>query len=525
MGIKGIVRVAVATAVLSSAFAIAPARAADPPFAECLGPDVTSVTVGAVECQRIRSSALGAEAPFSYYVPPACDPTLEPAPRCPTLYLTHGTGGSYRSGLGAKGAAGVPAIVKALTFRPPADPATHDEPWTLTPEDWVPATPLPFVLVAAHNRTLPGGYGPAGNMEGLWSDWNPRYAQGGDQELYATPPPRFETFFTQELLPFVERTLGVGSGRGYRATFGHSQGGFGALKFPLVRPDLFAVAGSSSGGSLPFGKFVRLPGGAVGIQPPAPVPHVPLPGVTPRLDYPPESGYLVIPSLMPAYGDPVADASYYQGEFPSAITENGRAFKDGQQAVAFRMTVGDAIPRRAEDITEGPQGYAASQGYEILTHAATREMARALDLDELDYTLQIRPGIHNGPYNAPYYRTMLEFAWDHMLHPDGSGHVVNRPDRFDFRTTKRSFTVWGWHFAVDRDANEFLNLTDVSCSSLTLRGTGVVTVKVPGFCHTGLDGDPTFTVDLGPGQVTDEPHHVGAHGLYGRTVTVPLTRR
>ena len=497
------------------------AARADAAFEECLAPDVTAVTVGAVECQRVASLHLGADVPFSYFVPAACDPLADPEVRCPVIFLLHGTGGSYRSMLGAKGGTSS-AWAKAETHRPPRNPLTDAEPWTLQPDGWVPAEPLPFVLVAPHNRTVPGGHGPAADMDGLWSDWNPRYAAGGDSPQYATPPPRFESHLIEELIPFIEARLPVGTSRGWRATVGHSQGGFGALKFPLQHPDMFAAVGSLSGGSLPFGRFARLPDLGLGIQPPVPVPYTRLPGITPLFDYPPETNYLVVPSLMPGYGDPVADHVYYQAEFPSGIASNGRAWDDGEQAIAFRLTVGDAIPRRLEDITDNPQGYAASQGYEILTNVATREMARALDVEGLGYEMLVRPGLHGAPYQAPYYRLMLEFLWRSVKHPDGSGVEVVTPDTFDFRTIRRSFTVWGWTFTVEREPVEFLNLTDVSCTGLTLRGTGIVHVTVPEACGTGLDGERTFVVDLGPAQAADEPPLIGPYPIYGRTVHVAL---
>ncbi len=136
---------------------------------------------------------------------------------------------------------------------------------------------------------------------------------------------------------------------------------------------------------------------------------------------------------MPGYGDPVADGVNYEAEFPSGIAGNGRAWQDGRQAIAFRLTVGDAIPRRLEDITDNPQGYASSQGYEILTNVATREMKRALDLEGLDSGFLQKPGLHGGSYQTPYYRLMLELPSGGALkkHPDGSGDEVSAPDTFN----------------------------------------------------------------------------------------------
>ncbi len=485
-------------------------------FPECAPPTASTYVVGALACQLVDSAHLGAQSPFGYYVPPSCVPTAEdPDRRCPVVVFFHGTGGSYAGLLGQ-------TFVKALTHRPPKNPLTAASPWTMQPDTWIPAEELPMILVAPHNRTLQGGFGPAPGMDGLWSDWNPRYAKGGDSPQYATPPPRFESFIIEELLPFLESFLPVGASRGWRGTVGHSQGGFGALKIPLQHPDTFAAAGSMSGGSLPFGRFVNVPNLGIGLQPPAPVPLLRLPGITPLFDYPPETNYLVIPSLMPGYGDPVADGVNYEAEFPSGIAGNGRAWQDGRQAIAFRLTVGDAIPRRLEDITDNPQGYASSQGYEILTNVATREMKRALDLEGLDSEFLQKPGLHGGFYQTPYYRLMLEFLWRNLKHPDGSSDEVSAPDTFDFKSIRREFDVWGWSFTVEREPLEFLNLTDVSCDGLTLRGTGVVHVTVPAACGTGVSGAPTFTVDLGPAQATDEPLFVGALPIYGKTVTVAL---
>jgi hypothetical protein len=72
---------------------------------------------------------------------------------------------------------------------------------------------------------------------------------------------------------------------------------------------------------------------------------------------------------------------------------------------------------------------------------------------------------------------------------------------------------------------EFLFLTDVTCDSITLRGSGVVTVTVPAACRTGANGERVFTVDLGPSQPVDDPGGLSSMGDYGRVITVPLCRR
>lgn len=54
----------------------------------------------------------------------------------------------------------------------------------------------------------------------------------------------YETFFLEEFLPVTGMRL---RSNGKRAVAGLSMGGYGALKFALKRPDLFAFAASSSG--------------------------------------------------------------------------------------------------------------------------------------------------------------------------------------------------------------------------------------------------------------------------------------
>jgi putative tributyrin esterase len=58
---------------------------------------------------------------------------------------------------------------------------------------------------------------------------------------------RFEDYMVGEVLPEVERALGVVVNRSRRAIAGLSMGGFGALALALRHPGLFCAAGSLSG--------------------------------------------------------------------------------------------------------------------------------------------------------------------------------------------------------------------------------------------------------------------------------------
>jgi Enterochelin esterase and related enzymes len=53
---------------------------------------------------------------------------------------------------------------------------------------------------------------------------------------------RYEDFFFQELMPFVEKKYRIKSEKRYRAIAGLSMGGFGSFLYALHRPDLFSSA-------------------------------------------------------------------------------------------------------------------------------------------------------------------------------------------------------------------------------------------------------------------------------------------
>jgi S-formylglutathione hydrolase FrmB len=61
------------------------------------------------------------------------------------------------------------------------------------------------------------------------------------------PTDKYESYFLRELIPDVEKRFRVSTKRGRRAIAGLSMGGYGALKFGVKYPEMFAFAGSMSG--------------------------------------------------------------------------------------------------------------------------------------------------------------------------------------------------------------------------------------------------------------------------------------
>ena len=379
-----------------------------------------------------------------------------------------------------------------------------------------------MILVAPNGATVPGGYGPAPNVDTGWTDWNPRYARDGDTPRYDTPPPRAERWFVEEVVPFVDAHFPTIPDRTGRALTGTSQGGFGSWKIGLKYPHLFASTAMVSGGGFPFPTLDWVDaGGLPGIEPFIELDHVQPPGPVPMLAPTAAMGQTLVGEATVGFGDPVVDHVWWRNASPYEFFGNATASAGGEQVLHLRHVVNDAVPRRPEDLAS-PQGYAAAQGFESAVLPLNLYADAMLDRYGVAVDTALYPGLHSLPYWAPYYRAQLADQYAHLRHRDGGGNPPPRPTTFDYRTPERRFRAWGWTVVVDRPADEFLNLTSVDCDGLTLRGSGQVTVTVPASCGTGLDGARTFTVDLGPSQPVDEPLGAGSSSSYGRTVMVAL---
>ncbi len=490
--------------------------------------ELVTVVVGQVACQEVTSDLLGdgIGVPFEYYVPPACDPIN--GVKCPTLYLLHGFGGGLTSMLGQAGTNSSPWI-QAQTKRPPA--GFESTPWRYAdPKTWGTAADIPMILVAPMGQTQPGGYGPQPGLDSYWADWNPRYAAGGDQQRYNTPPPRFESFILDELAPFVERNLPAGKGRDYRAIGGVSLGGYGSYKNGLQHPDEWTSMLSVSGAHTflfapsPQPGAVTLP---AGVQPPVPVTFTPLPpasGAAAGAPLPSQVGTFI--TAVTALGDPAADNAYFRGNMPTDLAMNARAYNaDGSQAFGINGFVNDMTP--AQTLDGDPSAASSDIGstpFENVVFPMNVDMEAAFTGQNVERTFAIHRGNHSDRYRNAWYRGLEEFAYARLRHPDSTGPKADPPKVFDYRSINNDFSIWDWEFHVERQPVEFLTLRSVSCSSITLQGTGVVTFVVPKSCMNGSEESRTFTVDLGNAQPVSDPAALGATPVYGKTVTVNLAR-
>ena len=521
--------------------------------AECAAADSpVTLTIGAADCRRIESAYMGGTTAFGYYIPPACDPAEHPGVRCPVMYFHHGTGGDegmcnafpgsadrvpcYFELLGPKGST-VSPMIKALTHRPPVDVRQVLDPWNYGPDTWVPAeSALEMILVVPYNFTVPGGYGPDGpRAPAGWSDWNPRYALGGDQQKYPTPPPQVENHILHELIPLVDAHFPTVGDRQWRAISGISQGGLGSSLMFFRNPDVYASVGMFSGASIPgpWTQAYHLDGlepdalaDVASMLPPLPVPYRgPLPPVVgdaalAALQASTASGLVIVGPeafylIVWGQGDPIADSAYVRAHNPGPhLAANARAWAGTKQSSHIIYSSGDAIPRLAED----PESEFGGAEGEAIIVAGNVQLEEAMHRFGIEREFFFRPGLHGFVYWLPFVRYQWERQHARLKHADGSGDPPPYPTRFDYRAIETDFTIWDWRFEIaDRAPTEFLYLTNVTCDSLTLRGTGRVTVHSPARCGPGHPS--VFTVDLGPEHATDEPV-IGASKAYGRTVTV-----
>lgn len=145
-----------------------------------------------VETIQFESKLVGAKLPYSVVLPPEYHAAEARAKRFPVLYLLHGLTGHYSDWLSK------------------SKLADH-------------AARYQFIVVT-----------PEGN-NGWYTDSN------------VAPTDKYETYIIKELIPEVEKRFRAVASREGRAVAGLSMGGYGALKFGLKHPEMFALAASLSG--------------------------------------------------------------------------------------------------------------------------------------------------------------------------------------------------------------------------------------------------------------------------------------
>jgi S-formylglutathione hydrolase FrmB len=149
---------------------------------------------GRTECRSVPSQLLGHTVPYCVFLPPSYD--LDKARQYPVLYFLHGLGENAQVLVNSGG-------------------------WNLIENLWEQKQIGDFLIVA------PG----AGRSF---------YINSLDGHV------RYEDFFIREFIPFVESHYRIRAERRYRGITGISMGGYGALRFALRYPQLFASVSAHS---------------------------------------------------------------------------------------------------------------------------------------------------------------------------------------------------------------------------------------------------------------------------------------
>ena len=150
----------------------------------------------------VKSKILNMDRKYAIYLPPGYE-TSERS--YPVLYLLHG-GGDDQTGWVQFGE------VQNIT-----DKAISE------------GTATPMIIVMPDANTSVRGY--SNNATGTW---------------------RYEDFFFQELMPYVEKTYRIKAEKRYRAVSGLSMGGDGTFTYALHHPELFSSACPLSAGTGPL---------------------------------------------------------------------------------------------------------------------------------------------------------------------------------------------------------------------------------------------------------------------------------
>jgi len=180
-------------------------------------PPAVVSTKGTVVTQRFESAALGVSKDVVVYLPAGYD--TKPDVRWPVFYYLHGLGGKETHWVekGKIDAAADALGLQAIVVMPDGDNAFYVD------------SPMPF----DYDACIKDG-------TGLVFPEQPRRAT-------CVRTLRYETYITQDLIGWVDRTYRTNATREGRGIAGLSMGGFGALVLGMRHPDLYAAAASHSG--------------------------------------------------------------------------------------------------------------------------------------------------------------------------------------------------------------------------------------------------------------------------------------
>jgi S-formylglutathione hydrolase FrmB len=271
---------------------------------------------------------------------------------------------------------------------------------------------------------------PDGGGGGWYSNWY-NGGRGG--------PPQWERYHVDQLIGLVDQRYRTVAARRGRAVAGLSMGGFGALSYAARHPDLFAYAASFSGGVDLNARLGSAPIGRVAVD-----------GTAFRDGGDPDS----------IFGDFVTDNIRWQGHNPRDLAANLRG-------LGLALYTGNGAPG-------GPLGGAALDIIELGAHQMSVNVHNSLTKRGIPHLWDdYGPGAHTWPYWARDLREVLPSLMARFAQP------VAKPKRVTYRSTERTYAVYGWRVAVRRPNVEFSFLRGAGARGFALTGSGRATVTTP----------------------------------------------
>jgi S-formylglutathione hydrolase FrmB len=271
---------------------------------------------------------------------------------------------------------------------------------------------------------------PYGGRGGWYSDWY-NGGRGG--------PPQWERYHIGQLIPLVDRRFRTVAARRGRAIAGLSMGGFGAFSYAARHPDLFTYAASFSGGVDLTANVAGLPAGKIAVD------------ATTTED----GG-----SFGSVFGDYATRFIGWRGHNPLDLAPNLRGLE-------LALYTGNGLPG-------GALGGSALDIIELGAHKMNVRLHKRLARLRIPHLWDdYGAGVHTWPYWARDLREALPSLIERFAQP------VAKPKRVSYRSTERSYAVYGWRVAVRRPNVEFSVLRGAGARGFALTGSGRATVTTP----------------------------------------------
>ena len=272
-------------------------------------------------------------------------------------------------------------------------------------------------------QTLAKGFPGIVVMPEAGTGWYTNWWEGGART------PAWERYYLEELLPLVNRRLPIAPGRANHAIAGLSMGGEGAMFLAEARPGYFGAAASFSG-------TLSL------LRPEWPT----------GFDTQGEKHTDV-------FGDPQAQAFYWQGHDPTTLAPNLRYTR-------LFVTVGDGVDSKGEN----PSNYFGAIAEADLRQHADDFVAAAKKAGD-DVTYQPGHGIHDWPY----WRDDLVAAlkWN-FFKP-----VTQAPASWTYTTVAQHGAAWDMRFDFTKPPATLITFTR-SQKSVSATGSGTVALHFSG---------------------------------------------